>query len=196
MRRVGITQRVETVESYGERRDCLDQRWAELLAGLGCLPVPVPNRVDARAFVEQLNLEALLFTGGNDLGAAPERDGTEAALLDEGCRRSLPIVGVCRGLQLVNSHFGGSLRKVAGHVATRHPLSSERAIFSIEVNSYHGYALDRLAPTLEALAWAPDGTVEAAVHREHPIVAVMWHPEREEQPELEWLRRGLEGKLR
>jgi putative glutamine amidotransferase len=82
MRRIGITQRVEVVEDYEERRDCLDQRWGPLLRSMGLLPIPLCNRIDDVAgYVSALDLDGFLLTGGNDIAGvedASHRNGTRS----------------------------------------------------------------------------------------------------------------------
>lgn len=191
--RIGLTQRVEDLPDRGERRDALDQKWAAMLAEAGHLPVLIPNRLpDVERFVALTELDLLILTGGNDLAhlpdasqPAPERDRTEAALLDLADQRALPVLGVCRGLQLMVDRGGGSLTRVEGHVARPHaialtaetawPLRDGRT-----VNSFHGWGvLPGATGRYEALAAAPDGTVEAVAHPTLPQVGIMWHPERE-----------------
>jgi gamma-glutamyl-gamma-aminobutyrate hydrolase PuuD len=211
---IGLTQRVEVVPGYGERRDCLDQRWAGLMISLGFCPVPLSNDVaDVPAYLEALALDGVVLTGGNDLveaaggeSAAPERDRFEHLLLDFCDGRQTPAFGVCRGLQMMNVHYGGSLQRVEGHVNQRHLVELDRGLFhsypeSITVNSYHDFALVESAKSdkLQPVAWAEDGTVEAAVHLSLPHVGVMWHPEREEflaEHDLMLIRRAFDAEPR
>ena len=193
MKRIGVTQRVEYLADRGERRDCLDQRWAGLLHSLDLDAVPVPNGLDdVVAWAQRQGLDGLLLSGGNDLAhlpgaraTAPERDATEIALLEWAAEQGLPVLGVCRGLQLINHHFGGRQSPVDGHVARYHTLRScgdeVRYDEFGEVNSYHDWALrpEELAAPLTALACAGDGTVEAFRHDALGWLAIMWHPERE-----------------
>lgn len=194
MIRIGLTQRVQDVVDYGERRDCLDQNWARLLCELGLLPVPLCNVVDdVPDYVAALALDSVILTGGNDLAGLPgernvahERDRFENALIDCCLARSIPMLGVCRGMQMINRFFQGSISRVPGHAATRHRVFSRPAAFpfwedSFEVNSYHDYAIEKggLAKPLEALATGTDATVESFRHRERPCYGIMWHPERE-----------------
>lgn len=192
--RLGITQRVDVVAAYGERRDCLDQQWQVLFDQLGHQLIPVPNRLKApEAWAEKLALEGLVLTGGNDLadlpGAAkpaPERDYTETQLLVWAERTGYPVLGVCRGLQLINIWQGGTLTRVDGHVACRHALTAcgdelPGLEGRSEVNSFHAWGVpgDGLGQDLLALARVQDGFVEALRHRIRPWLGIMWHPERE-----------------
>ena len=65
MKRIGVTQRVELIASYGERRDCLDQQWTVLLESIGFAVTPIPNGLaDVIAWVEAWELDGLLLSGG------------------------------------------------------------------------------------------------------------------------------------
>ena len=193
MKRIGVTQRVEIIASHGERRDCLDQQWAALLEKLGYLLVPVPNGLSAPdSWLETMGLDGFILSGGNDLAhlpdasrPSPERDATETAILDYTQQHQMPVLGVCRGLQMMNVYLGGNLVAVEGHVATRHSVIPEdgEPLFSAfsEVNSFHdwGIAAEGLAETLLPGARCQDGTIEAARHASLPWACIMWHPERE-----------------
>jgi putative glutamine amidotransferase len=182
--RIGITLRVEVLEGQGERRDCLDQRWPTLLQAIGALPLPLPNVLeDVDAALDTLALTALVLTGGNDVGAdAPERDRLEYSLLEACRKRRIPVLGVCRGFQMMNLHLGGSLVRVAGHVRAAHavePAGPDSLSFA-SVASFHEFGIERsgLATELEPAARALDGTIEAARHGHLPWLGIMWHPER------------------
>ena len=193
--RIATTQRVMVTE-HGERRDALDQQIAVLVARLGAVCVPVPNLVaDVAAWVDELGIGGVLLTGGNDLvvvgGDAPERDATEIELVELAFRRGLPVVGLCRGFQLLAHLDGVALEPVDDHAGTRHALVGER---SGTVGSYHDWALADAPPGADVLARASDGTVEAAVWRDRRQLGVMWHPEREDpmpDDDLELLRTAL-----
>lgn len=190
MTRVGLTQRVVEVLEYRERRDALDQRWIEVIERLGAVPVPIGNRTaDTGRFVAELGLDAVILTGGNDLAnqpgaqnTAPERDRLEFAILSLCVARSLPVFGVCRGLQIANVFFGGRLERIEGHVGSPHEVrrADGAELSKRVVNSFHGFGIsDRgLAPELDATWHAPCGWVEGARHRDAPFEGVMWHPER------------------
>jgi putative glutamine amidotransferase len=181
MKTVAITQRVSVVPDYGERRDCLDQAWTKFLAACGLLPVLLPNVTEAAlALCNQVGIGGLVLTGGNDPavlgGDAPERDAVENTLLDFAERRGLPVLGVCRGMQVIQLRFGIPLLRVEGHVAPRQiiRIDGERK----EVNSYHHFGALDSRPPLEVWAVADDGVVKAIRHSARPITGIMWHPER------------------
>jgi len=179
---VAVSQRVVTDARDGERRDALDQRWAGFLAACGLRALPVPNRPeDAVDLVETAGARGVLLTGGGDIGTLggkdAERDETEALLVGWARWHGFPIVGVCRGMQVIQALFGVPLVPVSGHVGNRHPVIANGA--SMEVNSYHGFGTTQSVPDLEPCAVAEDGVVEAVRHRHEPIRGIMWHPERE-----------------
>ena len=181
MKTVGVTQRVSIIPEYGERRDCLDQAWTKFLAACGLLPLLLPNVTEAAfALCESNAISGLLFTGGNDLaslgGDAPERDAVENALFDWAVERGLPLLGVCRGMQVIQGHFDIQLRPVTGHVAHRQLIQINGE--PQEVNSYHRFGAFHSAPPLDVWAVSDDGVVKAIRDSEKPITGIMWHPER------------------
>ncbi|HEV2675055.1 MAG TPA: gamma-glutamyl-gamma-aminobutyrate hydrolase family protein [Aliidongia sp.] len=181
MKAVAITQRVTVVPAYGERRDCLDQAWICFLAACGLLPVVLPNLAEAAvALCERAGVDGLVLTGGNDLvavgGDAPERDETENAVMDWAEHRGLPILGVCRGMQVIQHRQGIALTRVEGHVTPRQMIRIEGE--SKEVNSYHNFAAFDSRPPLDVWAIADDGVVEAVRDPGRRTTGIMWHPER------------------
>lgn len=193
MLKVGVSSRVDDVAGYGERRDALDQEWIVLLEKVGILGVPLPNHwAHPKEAVKALGLDGVIFSGGNDIAGlegatnvAPERDRTERALIEMSLTDGFPILGVCRGMQMLAHHFGATPVRVKRehHVAQRHDLVSSHPLLSREVaNSFHGWGFAELPEQLEALAHTRVGnelSIEAFRHRQAPILGVMWHPERE-----------------
>lgn len=185
MKRIGISQRICRDEKSGEKRDCLAHDWYAFLAALGVNWTPLPNhRQSALRLCGELELDGILLTGGDDIAVHPERDATEYALLAWARERQLPVIGVCRGFQILYCWLGGALkeRSPAGHRAQRHVVrftdGTER-----EVNSFHTFTLKEPASGLNALAiCAADGTLEAACSAN--MLGMMWHPEREPDPAL------------
>jgi len=192
MLKIGISSRVDEVAGYGERRDALDQEWVILLEKLGFLGVPLPNRwSDPKAAIRALGLDGAILSGGNDIdglegatNVAKERDSTERALIELSLEEQFPLFGVCRGMQMLAHHFGATPVRVKRefHVAKRHALTGSASLPDrAEVNSFHGWGFSELPGELEVLAHSEVGeekSVEAFRHRRAPMMAVMWHPER------------------
>jgi gamma-glutamyl-gamma-aminobutyrate hydrolase PuuD len=184
MRLIAVTQRVDTVLTGSggvERRDGLDQAWIPFMAAAGCLPLLMPNHAPtALTLLDDLPVQGLLLTGGNDLAAyggdAPERDAAEFALLAAARVLRLPVIGVCRGMQVVQQAFGVPLQPLEGHVAAHQEVEVNGRLEP--VNSYHRWGARGTAPQLAVWARSGDGVVKAVRHLREPILGLMWHPER------------------
>jgi putative glutamine amidotransferase len=130
--RVVLSQRIDSVNGSGETRDALDQNLSRWALSCGLLPYPVPNGLvrphvpaangacPLTDWLDALAPAAVILSGGNDIGAAPARDATETILLDWAIVRRLPVLGICRGMQMLAHVAGGQLRQVVGHVRSRH----------------------------------------------------------------------------
>ena len=161
-------------------------KYVESLARAGASVRWVELADPEKAVAVALECAGLLLPGGGDIrGPLP---GTESFLIDSFARSRRPILGICRGLQALNVHWGGTLRDIPGHQLPRgdlvHPTRAEGLMARLlgeapAVTSCHHQAVDRLAPPLQAVQWSPDGVVEAAVHRQLPVLGVQWHPERQ-----------------
>jgi len=152
---------------------------------------------------DPLHCDALLLPGGGDMepryygqfntasrSIDPQRDIAEMDLLELFTTAKKPILGICRGLQIINVFFGGTLiQDIPGHsnfqgidrlhriYTTSSPLRNACKENSI-VNSSHHQAVNQLGAGLLPLQWSPDGVVEALQHQTLPILALQWHPER------------------
>ena len=190
---IAITQRVCPLPDRNEVRDCLDVNWVRFLDRCGMDMIPLATRQpDCRDYLERLGVSGIILSGGNSVEGAgesdhfSERDRLEMELIAYALEKELPLVGVCRGMQMLCHYFGGNLTRVEGHVATRHMLHANSSDFAIpmdgyEVNSYHEYAImrDAVPAGLEIMAESDGEIVEAVVSRIGKNVGIMWHPERE-----------------
>ena len=181
----------------------------------GGVPCALPLTGDEEALAAAAEtFDGFLFTGGQDVDPAlygavkqpcteeicPERDRMESVLLQKVLEKRKPVLGICRGLQFMNSYFGGTLYQdlsrmgegvlrhrqdrpytIASHgvaVAAGTPLRECLGADQIAVNSCHHQGIEHLAPGLVPMALSPDGLIEAFCHPGYPFVwAVQWHPE-------------------
>ncbi|MCT7523246.1 type 1 glutamine amidotransferase [Aliarcobacter cryaerophilus] len=184
MRKILISQRVDYIENIDEIRDCLDIRWAELLYSLGFLIIPLCSSLsNKKDYIKNLNPDGIILSGGNDIGSNFQRDKLESMLLEYSIKNNIPVLGICRGMQMINHYLGGSLKKIENHVAKKHKIKgvlAEKFNMS-KVNSYHNFAIQSLGKNLEILAVSEDGNIEAIKHNKYPWIGIMWHPEREKE---------------
>lgn len=188
---IAITQRVVVDAATGERRDALAHDWSTWLAARlpGAVLAPIPNGDDPGSWLARVAPDAVILSGGGARGERPERDRVEDVVLECG----LPVLGVCRGAQVIFAHFGGRVRREAAdravHVGQMHAVQlagelRERAgRADAEVNSWHDDLLvdapgAPVPPVLRVIARAADASIEAIAHTDRPIVGVVWHPER------------------
>ncbi len=191
--KVAVSLRVDVWADRGERRDALDQRLCQWLATGGCIPMLVPNTLSTSSmaghdeewqrWLHVSKPDAVLLSGGNDIGEAPERDNTESRLLAYAKARALPALGICRGMQMMAVWAGGNLVPVSGHVHTRHRLQATASFgeWPSEINSFHNITLANCPPGFVVTGRAEDGSIEAIRHETLSWEGWMWHPEREPQ---------------
>lgn len=186
-------------------------RALEAAGGVPLLVAPQASRATVEAIVAAAS--GLILTGGADIdparygqqphptvsGTSPERDATEALLVRLAFERGLPVLAICRGMQLLNVALGGTLvqdipsqvpnalahaqeapRGTATHDVRVEPSSALAKVLGCErarVNSMHHQAVDQLGEGLVPVAWAPDGVVEGLELPGRPVLGVQWHPE-------------------
>lgn len=183
---VVVSQRVEFVMSRDEVRDMIDQNLIKWLLQVGVLPVPVPNVLEPEGslslWLSRLSPQAIILSGGNDIGSCPQRDSTETSLIEYSLNNDLPMLGICRGMQMMANYAGSALLPVQGHSGTRHELCVDTSEVDppMQVNSYHDWMIDFCPDGYEIIATAKDGTIEMIRHLNRPWEGWMWHPEREE----------------
>ena len=165
--------------------------------GAGCLFLTDREPEDA---------DALVLPGGGDIDPAlfgetnhgsriiePVLDRRQLALLDQYAKRGLPVLGICKGMQLINIYFGGGIIQDLPthalheyrlqdqvHASQAEPGSILHSLYgpSFSVNSAHHQGIGRPGAGLRIIQRAPDGVAEAIVHTRLPILGVQWHPER------------------
>ncbi|MEX2247753.1 MAG: gamma-glutamyl-gamma-aminobutyrate hydrolase family protein [Dehalococcoidia bacterium] len=212
--RIGVTRWEDVLGEVIERY------WARVREAGGEV-VDLDEAAAGRAAELAPSLDALILTGGADVDPArygaerhpkvkqtyPERDAMELAFLDDALRRDIPVLAICRGHQVLNVGFGGSLLqhidsgehradyRTEGYPSRWHDVRIDdgcrlRDVIGagrFESNSRHHQAVlpEGLGSGLRAVAWAPDGDrefVEGMESERHRwVVGVQWHPERLEE---------------
>ena len=194
MKKIGITFRITNAENYEEKRDSLSHDWPIFLEKINAIPIWIPNSItNLTQFLQEMDLDGIILSGGDNIGKTPIRDETEKSLIDFAIKKNIPIIGVCRGMQVLNEFFGGSTDILNNdtHVGNNHPVKINDKIISklinsseIIVNSFHRNIIrtNNLADELTPIVFSNiDDTIEAFVHEKFPIIGVMWHPEREQK---------------
>ena len=187
-----VSQRIEYFKKNREFRDCLDQRLIKWLAGKNYISIPLPNNLikfkkhhcDYKAikkWVDKINPKAFLLSGGDDIGKFKNRDLTEAYILNWAIKKKKPLLGICRGMQVISTAFGSKLIKCDNHIKTRHKIYFNKKKIKKTVNSFHAFTIDKCPENFSILAKSSDGCIEAIQHNFLPIEGWMWHPEREKR---------------
>ena len=212
-----VTRPLVGISSYGRAGQrqtfSLPCEYVDVVRLAGGVPIVLPA-VEGEIPEALEIVDALIFPGGGDVdpahyggprheanyGVSAERDGFELALVRAALARGdLPVLCICRGMQLLNVALGGDLvPHIPDHfgdrVSHRHPdvrpvehevhlepasrLGAILGATELSVHSVHHQAVSRLGTGLRAVAWSPDGVIEAIESDEHPFVlGVQWHPE-------------------
>lgn len=203
--------------AFDEEEDCcyLSRPYVDAVVRAGGMPVILPPLPLEMAAVVLDHVRGLLLSGGGDLDpvsfgeeplpgtgkVSPRRDVFELALARAALIRQVPVLGICRGMQVLNVAAGGTIYQDLGlgvsrplkhfqeaprwygthHIEIR-PGTKLAGIFNVSrlrVNSFHHQAVHRVASGFRVSAVAPDGVIEAIEAEAHPFaVGVQFHPER------------------
>lgn len=217
---IGILPNIEIMDSQpflGLEKTSLHQTYINSISKAGGIPVILPMVEDKASLEQQIGMvDGLLLSGGADIhpflygeDAHPdlgyvhlERDRFEIDSLLCAYKRKIPILGICRGIQLINVAFGGTLYQDLSHGDRSKKIkhSQEAKIYvpvhsveiesdtllhkifgkrKLETNSFHHQAVRKVASGFIVSAVAKDGTIEGIEKPDYPfLVGVQWHPER------------------
>ncbi|MHB9093120.1 MAG: gamma-glutamyl-gamma-aminobutyrate hydrolase family protein [Eubacteriales bacterium] len=198
-----------------EGRYFLNEAYVEAVIGAGGIPVILPGAGSVKTVTPYFEaVKGLILAGGGDVDPAyfneephpslgeitPDRDRFEMILIKAALRRNIPVLGICRGIQILNIACGGTviqhipseIRKPLKHSQSAprwYPthrvlldkasrLSQIMTTTTIRVNSFHHQAIRDPAPGFKIVATSRDGVIEAIEHSKHRfVVGVQWHPE-------------------
>lgn len=213
---IGITTTLKTVDYYDYQMPCtvLPDFYIHAVLQAGGLPVLLPPSGELLPELYLERVEGLLFSGGMDIDPAhygqqqhqttktesPVRDIFELTLLKGALERNMPVLAVCRGMQILNVALGGDLcqditdlketdlahwQDLDNDAEPSHTVSLTGGVFReifrkeyVPVNSFHHQAVERIGDGLRIAGVSPDGIVEALESTEHDwVLGVQWHPE-------------------
>ena len=197
----------------------LPQNYVDQVAAAGGAPVMLPPVPGAQAAVGRL--DGLIISGGPDIEPArygavrgpattivrPGRDEAEIAFFLAALETGVPVLGICRGMQLMNVALGGTLIQhlpdvvasevhsptpgtmaehavTVGEAGSRSRLAEILGVGTRAVPTHHHQGVEQLGGGLVATAWAEDGTIEAIELRDRFALGVQWHPESGDDPAL------------
>ncbi|OGT52840.1 MAG: hypothetical protein A3F17_05465 [Gammaproteobacteria bacterium RIFCSPHIGHO2_12_FULL_41_15] len=173
MKIIAVSQRVTTISDDLAIHDAIDQRWYLFLAKCGVSPFLIPNNKPQAVNLLNINIEGVLFTGGND---HETRNETEIFLLNYAINKKIPVIGVCHGMQMLQRFFGITLDPIKNHIKTKQKIITQSG--SRTVNSYQTLGTTTSVDVLKVLATSGDGIIKAVQHNDLPLYGIMWHPER------------------
>lgn len=215
---IGISTSViidNTKGFLGYEKVYVNKDYVDAVIQNGGIPLMIPFSEDEKVIESQVELvDAVILSGGHDVFPAhynrepqpklgdvfPERDKYDFKILECAKKRKIPILGICRGMQIINVYEGGTLyqdlsyigRDVLKHVQGGKPymrthyieIDTESILGKIfsenrfMVNSFHHQAIENIGKDLKVIANASDGIIEAVEHKNYPfLVGVQWHPE-------------------
>lgn len=198
----------------GYERVYVNKDYIDAVAGAGGIPMMIPFNQDYRLAKAQAGLiDGLILSGGHDVypqnygqephpkvgETFPERDAFDFALLKEAQKRGIPILGICRGMQIINTLEGGDLyqdmslfpgevlkhwqgsrprEKTLGVTVEANSLLSRVYSSHIMVNSFHHQGVRTLARGFKVTARSKDGVIKAMEKVDYPfLLGIQWHPE-------------------
>lgn len=199
----------------GYRRSYVNEDYINSVIKNGGIPYIIPMNREQEVIKEQIErVDGLILSGGHDVAPRyyneepykdlgeilPERDEFDFKLVEFAKKRNLPILGICRGCQILNIYYGGSLFQdlnlkngadikhnqvkfpsMASHSVDLVDGTKLKKIFkeeSLMVNSFHHQIIDKVSPSFQISAYSKDGVVEAIENPAYEyMIGVQWHPE-------------------
>ena len=201
-----ISQKV-IIDPHGQKLDALEMSYTSYFDSLGIMLHTVSNFTkDLDTYLSMINYDGLILSGGGDVNPAcyiskgskdfnyfPERERTETCLVKRMVEEKKPILGICHGMHQLNCFFGGKIianiheneKPARRKPKLNHRITIGKPSFGLsgqyEVNHYHNDGIKKscLADCFDVLATDSDfGNIEGCIHKDLPIIAIQWHPER------------------
>ena len=211
MKKVLMSMRVTEATNYKEKRNSIAFDYIEYFEDLGYLIQLIPNNSKNIKKYFDDNTRAVVLIGGNNvnpklyksddklLDIYKERDNIEKKLLKHALKKEISVLGICRGFHFINVYYGGTItHNIPNHVNKNHKLLSKKKILNNKkTNSYHNQGITQkdLSNKLEVIARTEDGYIESFRHKKDKILALQWHPERQNKKfDKKLINQFLKGK--
>jgi N5-(cytidine 5'-diphosphoramidyl)-L-glutamine hydrolase len=203
--KIALTQRND-LGKFKREFDSLENNYIDYIEKFGALIILIPNTTkNLKRYIEELSIEGIILTGGNDIKPkdytkknnhditiSDKRDETEKKLLELAIEKDIPVMGICRGMQLINIYFGGNIKELKkedeSHIGTNNKINISQeytkdlsTLKEEKVNSFHKFGIDKLtlSEELKSFAETKEGIIEGLYHPKKRIAGVQWHPERD-----------------
>lgn len=198
----------------GYKRSYVNNDYVKAVINAGGIPLIIPMNMDDEIIEAQINMvDGLILSGGHDIdpllfneephqklgGIYPDRDRFDFLIIKKAMGKKMPILGICRGHQVINVANGGSLYQDLSLIdgcyikhnqgelsdVKTHTISIEKNSVLNQIlgdvtccNSFHHLAVNKVAPGFKVVARSKDGVIEAIERIEKPLVmGIQWHPE-------------------
>jgi len=167
--------------------DFVDHYWINYFKKKKISFYSIPNISNYKINFPKNKIKLIILPGGNDLFSKDKLSKTrlrvEFNMIKYGIKKKIPILGICRGMQIINFFFKGKQNRISGHMRTKHNIFFKEKIFlkkTLNVNSFHNFGIPskKLSNKLKTIAIDKDNNVEIFKHRKKNIYGFMWHPER------------------
>jgi putative glutamine amidotransferase len=213
MKKIGVTTHIEKLHNIQEH--AVNMAYIKAVIQADGLPILIPVTINHMMLDDYLDLiDGLIITGGGDvdpelyqqenhglsLNISRIRDEMELYLIKQSLKRKIPILGICRGMQLLNVYYGGELYQ---DIMTQYDTDIDHINIEVEadymaheiifeegsllakmmckntlmVNSRHHQSVKKLGENLRSTAKSADGIIEAIEHQLDDVIGIQWHPE-------------------
>ena len=177
--------------------DFIDHYWLNFFENQKIEYSLIPNKpyLSIKKFLKiNKKIDLLILTGGSDVEGKKKdtviRNKIEKNLIKISIEKKIPILGICRGAQLINIFFKGKINKTYGHMGSRHNVwfNNDEIMKAkvLNVNSFHNSSIlkKNLAKKAKEIAFDSKKNVEMFYIKNNKIIGVMWHPEREKNNKI------------
>ena len=183
MKIIAVSQRVE-ISKYKEIRPQLDINFFNFIVSAGYIAVPIPyysydkkkSNFFLKKWLTKIKPHGIVLSGGENIGTNKFRDAAEYFLINFSKKNHIPVLGICRGMQILAKYYGSKLFKVKNHANKNHLIRSKNK--KIIVNSFHNLAIKSCPKNFKIKFKTEDGVIESIYSINFRMEGWMWHPER------------------